>query len=53
MFQRISLYWVLSELSPVWIAKASFLPVTGPAAIALISRTMASATWPLRTSCGR
>ena len=30
MFQRISLYWRLSELSPVWIANASGRPVTGP-----------------------
>ena len=32
MFQRTSLSWELSELSPVWIASASGLPVTGPAA---------------------
>ena len=32
MFQRISLYWPLSELSPVWIASASGAPVTGPGA---------------------
>ena len=30
MFQRTSLYWQLSELSPVWIANASAWPVTGP-----------------------
>ena len=36
MFQRISLYWLLSELSPVWIANASGLPVTGPRRISLI-----------------
>ena len=43
MFQRISLSWELSELSPVWIASASGLPVTGPAVIWLSRRTMASA----------
>ena len=46
MFQRTSLYWELSELSPVWMASASGLPVTGPTPIALISRTIASAIWP-------
>ena len=30
MFQRISLYWQLSELSPVSIANSSGSPVTGP-----------------------
>ena len=53
MFQRISLYWELSELSPVWMAKASGWPVTGPAPISLSSRTIASATWADRISCGR
>ena len=32
MFQRISLYWLLSELSPVWMASASGAPLTGPRA---------------------
>ena len=53
MFQRISLYWELSELSPVWIANASGLPVTGPAPIWLISRTIASTIWAVSTSWGR
>ena len=53
MFQRISLSWELSELSPVWIASASGLPVTGPAAIVLSWRTIASAIWPESISCGR
>ncbi len=53
MFQRISLNWELSELSPVWMASASGRPVTGPIPILLISRTMASAIWPDRNSCGR
>ena len=53
MFQRISLSWELSELSPVWIASASGLPVTGPAATLLSWRTIASAMWPESISCGR
>ena len=53
MFQRISLSWLLSELSPVWMASASRFPVTGPRAILLIRRTIASATWPVSISWGR
>lgn len=53
MFQRTSLSWELSELSPVWMASASGLPVTGPAAMALSWRTIASAIWPVSISCGR
>ena len=44
MFQRISLNWQLSELSPVSIANDSGSPVTGARLIALIARTMASPT---------
>ena len=36
MFQRISLYWQLSVLSPVSIANSSGSPVTGPFLTALI-----------------
>ena len=50
MFQRISLYWLLSELSPVWIASASGVPLTGPAPILLMRLTIDSATWALSTS---
>ena len=53
MFQRTSLYWELSELSPVWIARPAVCPVTGPRPIALISRTIASAIWPESISWGR
>ncbi len=53
MFQRISLSWELSELSPVWIARSSVRPVTGPTPMALISRTIASAIWPDSISWGR
>ena len=53
MFQRTSLSWELSELSPVWIASASGLPVTGPAVISLMRRTIASAIWPESISWGR
>ena len=53
MFQRTSLYWQLSELSPVSIANSSGSPVTGPFLIALIARTMASPTCAVSISCGR
>ena len=53
MFQRISLSWLLSELSPVCSVKASGRPVTGPTPISLIARTIASATWAVSISCGR
>ena len=53
MFQRISLSWLLSELSPVWIANCSELPSTGPAPSALTARTMESATCADRISWGR
>ena len=43
MFQRNSLSWQLSELSPVWIAKASGAPLTGPCFALLTARTIASA----------
>jgi hypothetical protein len=53
MFQRISLYWQLSELSPVSIANSSGSPVTGAREIALTARTIASPTWAVSISCGR
>ena len=53
MFQRTSLYWQLSELSPVWIAKARFWPVTGPRPTRLTARTIESAIWGVSISCGR
>ncbi len=53
MFQRTSLNWQLSALSPVWIAKDNFLPVTGPRPILLMACTIASATCVVRISCGR
>ena len=53
MFQRTSLNCELSELSPVWMASASGLPVTGPLPIALISRTIASAMCPDSISWAR
>ena len=53
MFQRTSLSWELSELSPVWIASANGLPVTGPEPIRFTVRTIESATWPVSISCGR
>ncbi len=53
MFQRISLYWVLSVLSPVLTAKASGAPYAGPTPISLIRRTIASATCTESISLGR
>ncbi len=53
MFQRTSLYWQLSELSPVSIANSSGSPVTGAVFTALMARTMASPTWALSISWGR
>ena len=53
MFQRTSLYWQLSVLSPVSIANSSGRPVTGPFLMALIARTIASPTWAESISCGR
>ncbi len=53
MFQRASLYWELSELSPVSRANSSGSPVTGPTLTALIARTMASATCAVSISWGR
>jgi hypothetical protein len=53
MFQRTSLSWELSELSPVCSAKASGAPVTGPTPTRLTARTIASATWAVSTSWGR
>ena len=53
MFQRISLCWQLSELSPVSIANSSGSPVTGARVIALTALTMASATWAESISWGR
>ena len=53
MFQRSSLSWALSVLSPVWIAKASGVPVTGPTPTWLTARTIASATWAVSVSWGR
>ena len=53
MFQRTSLYWQLSELSPVWIAKENGVPVAGPFFCALTACTIASATWAESISWGR
>ena len=53
MFQRVSLYCALSLLSPVCRANARVWPRTGPAAVSLTARTIASATWVVSISCGR
>ena len=53
MFQRTSLYWQLSALSPVWIAKENGRRVAGPRWSALIVCTMASATCAVSISWGR
>ena len=53
MFQRVSLCWQLSELSPVWIANENGVPVAGPFFCVLTAWTIASATCAERISCGR
>ncbi len=53
MYQRISLYWQLSELSPVSIANEKGMPVAGPFFWALTAWTIASATCAERISWGR
>ena len=53
MFQRTSLRWLLSELSPVCRVNASGRPVTGPTPMRPIARTIASATCAVSISCGR
>jgi hypothetical protein len=53
MFQRTSLYWQLSLLSPVSIANRSGSPVTGPFLTALTALTIASPTCADSISCGR
>ena len=53
MFQRISLSWQLSVLSPVSIANCSGSPVTGPLLTALTARTIASPICAESISWGR
>ncbi len=53
MFQRNSFCWQLSELSPVWIANANGVPLTGARLHPLIARTIDSATWSVSISCAR
>ncbi len=53
MFQRTSLYWQLSELSPVSIANSNGSPVTGALETALSARTIASPTWAESISWAR
>ncbi len=53
MYQRVSLYWQLSELSPVSIANEKGTPVAGPFFWALTACTIASATCAESISWGR
>ena len=53
MFQRVSLNWQLSVLSPVSIANCSGTRVTGPHLTAFTARTIASPICAESISCGR
>ncbi len=53
MFHRISFSWLLSELSPVSIAKVNGSPSAGAAVMALTARTIASDTCAVMASWGR
>ena len=53
MYQRSSLYWQLSQLSPVTTANDSAWPQAGPPVSALTARTAASPTCTESISCGR
>jgi hypothetical protein len=52
MFQRTSLHWLLSALSPVWIARSSCSCVIGLTVLRTCF-TISSATWGMSPSCGR
>ncbi|WP_203823713.1 hypothetical protein [Actinoplanes palleronii] len=53
MYQRVSLYWQLSVMSPVTMVKPSGVLVRGPLVIPRMALTMACVRCVDRNSCGR
>jgi len=53
MYQRVSLYWTLSTMSPVRMVKAGGSPSIGPCPMLRTARTPASTSCVLSISCGR
>jgi hypothetical protein len=53
MYERSSLSWQLSVVSPVTTVNASGAPETGPAASPRTARIIASATWNVNSSWAR